>query len=93
MLLRLSAILFPKRIFIVKRDEWAPFKIASAVLVGLSVSHGVATLLQIFFICRPLAAAWDPNAQCVNETLAYVTLEVVGLFIDLGILILPFPPI
>lgn len=63
--------------------------------IWLCLLNYLAILLPMFFICKPLVAAWDPNAQgqCGNETIAYVNLEIVGIVIDLVILVLPIPMI
>ena len=86
-LIRLSGLLTIRRVFAVD----SIIKLLSGVLIGLSTLHGFAILIQLFLICRPLTAAWDPNVQgkCGNETLAYVLFEIVGLLIDLLIVALP----
>ena len=68
-------------------------RLLSRILIWLSVLDFLAIILQIFLICRPLNAAWDPSAQgeCANEAIAYIALEVVGFMIDLAILVAPFP--
>ena len=86
-LVRVSALLFTKRIFGV--EAW----IRSAIwgLIIISVLYGGAIVLEIFLICRPLAATWDPDisGDYGDQIISYVVLEIAGLFIDLAILILP----
>lgn len=57
----------------------------------LSMYHGIGTILEIFVICRPLAATWDPNVSggCGNQLTSYLVLEICGLLIDLAIFVLP----
>ena len=57
----------------------------------ISVLYGLAIVLEIFLICRPLAAVWDSSitGTCGQELVSYLILEISGLFIDLGILIIP----
>lgn len=63
---------------------------ASAMAV-LSCLHAMASVLEIFLICRPFAAQWDPRilGLCGDQVVSFVTLEVIGLLLDLGILLLP----
>ncbi|SLM37679.1 hypothetical protein LPUS_07602 [Lasallia pustulata] len=86
-LVRVSALLFTKRIFGCK--AWTRSAIWGLVII--SVLYGVAIVLEIFLICRPLAATWDSDisGDCGDQSTSYVVLEIVGLFIDLAILILP----
>lgn len=60
-------------------------------LLVLSILYGTAILLDIFLICRPVAAARDTSisGECGNQLLSYVLLEIFGLLIDLAILVTP----
>ena len=64
-------------------------------LIVLSVLYCVVIVLEIFLICRSLAAAWDTDisGECGQEVVSYVVLETFGLFLDLAILIVPMPTI
>ena len=81
-LLRFSAILSFKNTFI-KRQA----KLTSCFLLIVSVTHGMATILEALLICRPISAAWDQNTRgsCGNDVAAYIVFEISGLIIDLAI--------
>jgi hypothetical protein len=61
------------------------------VLLCLCGVHGMVSILEICLICRPLAAQWDPNTggACGNQIASFVTIEVLGLALDVAILVLP----
>ena len=86
-LIRISVLLCTMKLFSFSR----PLGICCLILIVLSVLYGVAIVLEIFLICRPLAAAWDSNisGECGQEVVSYVVLEIFGLGIDLAILIAP----
>jgi hypothetical protein len=61
------------------------------VLLCLCGVHGMVSILEVCLICRPLAAQWDPNVggACGNQIASFVTIEVLGLALDVAILVLP----
>ncbi|KAI6092139.1 hypothetical protein F4821DRAFT_157960 [Hypoxylon rubiginosum] len=65
------------------------------MLIVVSIMYGIAALLTTVLICRPIPASWDSQVQgtCGNQNVAFVSLEAVGLTVDLAILILPIPSI
>lgn len=91
-LLRLSVILSTMRIFpypaFGSAESWARF---NSALIIISILYAISILLELFLICRPLAAVWDPNSNgsCGNELLAYVILESCGLVLDLVLVVVP----
>ncbi|KAI8628165.1 hypothetical protein F5Y19DRAFT_486200 [Xylariaceae sp. FL1651] len=56
-----------------------------------SALHGVSTIIVGALVCRPLNAAWDSTiaGKCINQIAAFVSLEAIGLLIDLIIVIIP----
>ena len=86
-LVRISSSLFILRVF---RARYCRF--ANWSLIALSLLCGIATLLEALLICRPVAANWDPsvNGSCGNELVPYITLEILGLLIDFGVITSPF---
>ena len=62
-------------------------------LAVLSSIHGLSVALVACLICRPMSAAWDTTVRgtCGDQVLSYVVLEVLGLILDCGILIIPLP--
>ncbi|OTA92615.1 hypothetical protein M434DRAFT_31634 [Hypoxylon sp. CO27-5] len=90
--IRLSALILLHKVF----GATAVNRYQSVLLIGLSILHGVATLLTAILICRPIRASWDSNLRggtCGNQTAAYVVLEACGLLVDIAIIALPFRPV
>ncbi|KAI0410571.1 hypothetical protein F5X98DRAFT_359262 [Xylaria grammica] len=87
-LIRLSALITIKNIFGVIRK----YRIWSNVVMALSIAHGLSTILVGALVCRPLNAAFDPNAKgvCINQIASFVAIEATGLALDLLILAVPF---
>jgi hypothetical protein len=90
MLMRLSACCFIHNIF--KPAINSGLFLAMLFLCG---SHGIVSVLEVCLICRPLAAQWDPNVggACGNQIASFVTIEVLGLALDVAILVLPIRPL
>ena len=84
-LIRISILLGTKRIF------GSRGQLIRNGLTTLSFLLGIAILLVIFLICRPVAAAWYANVPgvCGSQIVSYVVLEIIGLFLDLAIVVLP----
>lgn len=59
--------------------------------MALSASLAAASAVQIFLICRPFAAQWDPRVlgSCGDQVLSFMVLESVGIILDVGILLVP----
>lgn len=59
--------------------------------MALSASLAAASTIQIFLICRPFAAQWDPRVlgACGDQIASFMALESVGVVLDLGILLVP----
>ena len=59
----------------------------------LSICHGFTSVLEVCLICRPITAQWDPDVTglCGNQTASFVTIEIIGLVLDLAILLSPLP--
>lgn len=57
----------------------------------LSAGLATASAVQIFLICRPFAAQWDPRVlgSCGDQVASFMALESAGLVLDLGILLVP----
>ena len=90
-MLRIIACLFLWRLLIAK----TPIRVVLILLSILSCLLSITSVLQIFLICRPFAAQWDPHilGQCGDQVISFITLEITGVVLDFGILILPIQPI
>jgi hypothetical protein len=62
-------------------------------VVCFCIAHGIASVLEICLICRPIAAQWDANVigLCGNQIASFTALEVSGMVLDLAILLAPLP--
>ena len=60
-------------------------------LVGLSLTHGIASVIEVLLICRPLSAQWDSEAggACGNQILSFIIVECVGIALDIALLGIP----
>ena len=88
-LVRISAILFTKRIFgVVQGMRWKIW-----LLLVLSVLFGLVVFLEIFLICRPMAVDWNAqiHGTCGDQVVSYLVLEALGLLLDFTILAVPIP--
>lgn len=58
----------------------------------LSAGLAAASIIQIFLICRPFAAQWDPRVlgACGDQVASFMALESAGVVLDLGIFLVPF---
>lgn len=86
-LLRIAACLLALKIFCpIKRAHRAVI----AIMV-LSASLAAAAAVQIFLICRPFSAQWDPRVlgSCGDQVLSFMALESIGIILDVGILLVP----
>ncbi|KAF2740916.1 hypothetical protein EJ04DRAFT_507371 [Polyplosphaeria fusca] len=90
-LIRVSACLFLRQIFLVERL----LRITITVVLILSALHGLAAVLDLLLICRPLTMQWDLHATgaCGNQILSYIIVESAGLVLDISILLVPFASI
>ncbi|POS71948.1 integral membrane protein [Diaporthe helianthi] len=86
-LLRITAGLFICRIF-------RPPALGRRITIGimaLSAALAIASIIQIFLICQPFAAQWDPNVvgSCGDQVVSFISMESMGLLLDIGIFIIP----
>ncbi|PSR98942.1 integral membrane protein [Coniella lustricola] len=66
-------------------------KRAACLIMAASIALAIVSSMEIFLICRPFAAQWDPLVlgTCGDQILSFTVLETVGLALDLVILALP----
>jgi hypothetical protein len=60
-------------------------------ILCVSIIHGIASVLEVCLICRPLTAQWDPDAKglCGNQMASFAVIEISGMIIDVAILVMP----
>ncbi|KAK2606577.1 hypothetical protein N8I77_005317 [Diaporthe amygdali] len=85
-LLRIAACLLIHSIF-----SFPTARRSAIVIMVLSAGLAVASIVQIFLICKPFAAQWDPHVlgSCGDQIASFMALETIGLVLDLGILLVP----
>ena len=88
-LIRISAILFVKKIFGIERSA----SMISLFLIVLSVLYGLVVFFEVFLICRPMAVDWNAHVDgtCSDQIVSYLVLEVLGLLLDFTIAAVPIP--
>jgi hypothetical protein len=62
-------------------------------ILCLSITHGIASVLEVCLICRPLATQWNPNVDglCGNQIASFAAIEISGLVLDTIIMVSPIP--
>lgn len=57
----------------------------------LSTALATVSIIQIFLICQPFAAQWDPHilGTCGDQVTSFLVIETAGLLLDIGIFALP----
>lgn len=60
-------------------------------IMSLSAALGIASVIQIFLICKPFAAQWDPRVlgTCGDQVTSFIIIESVGLLLDIVTLAVP----
>jgi hypothetical protein len=86
-LLRIIASLLAYRIFRVSKLA----RSTTVTIMALSAGRAAASTVQIFLICRPFSAHWDPRVLgfCGDQVASFMVLESAGVLLDLGILVVP----
>lgn len=86
-LLRIAACLLAHHIFSPSNFTHC----TTIAIMTLSAGLAVASIIQIFLICRPFAAQWDPRVlgACGDQVASFMALESAGVVLDLGILLVP----
>lgn len=85
-LLRVAAGLMIRRVFVSKTAV-----VGAWTIMTMSVFLSLASIMQIFMICRPFAAQWDPKVlgMCGDQVLSFTVMESIGLCLDISIILLP----
>ncbi|KAK7536704.1 hypothetical protein IWX49DRAFT_593689 [Phyllosticta citricarpa] len=83
-----SYLCFYSRIF--PQQQFRRWVMACSIIIWL---WWASAIMQVFLICRPVQASWDPRGSrvCGDIVMAYVALCVINLFTDLVIMFLPVP--
>ncbi|ROV92176.1 hypothetical protein VMCG_09286 [Cytospora schulzeri] len=85
-LLRVAAGQMLYKIFKAMIGRWPPF-----IIMIISAALALASIVQVFLICRPFAAQWDPRVlgTCGDQIGSFMALESTGLSLDVAILAVP----
>lgn len=90
-LVKISIILFYRRIFITPR-----FIVAANIMIALCAAWGFSVFIATAFMCRPLRAYWgEGKGQCygtiegVNIPTYILASQIPNIFLDFAILCMP----
>lgn len=86
-LLRIAACLLTHSSFYASKFA----RLTTVTIMILSASLAAASIIQIFLICQPFAAQWNPRVlgTCGDQVASFMALESVGVVLDLGIFLVP----
>ncbi|CAN8102311.1 unnamed protein product [Discula destructiva] len=84
--IKLSVLLFYNRIFVNRTMKMATK--FTMIFIGL---WSVGNIMQIFLICRPFAASYDPTVPgtCGNQKASFIAIGAFNAITDVTILVLP----
>lgn len=87
-LLRIAAALLLGKLF---DGTFSTSRATNYALIILSIALSMVSVGEVFLICRPFAAHWDPKilGMCGDQMISFTLLESVGLILDLVIFIIP----
>lgn len=75
-----------------------PFRISCYGMIAIVLGYWMSTIVRMCFLCHPFAAAWNPQllttapgAFCVNLGMAYLSVSIINLILDLAIFFFPMP--
>ena len=88
---KVSVVLFYRRIFAIQ-----PFKIASAVVIGIVIAWTVAYTIVMATQCVPARIFWDRfeteyGSDCLEVDQVYKSFALTDLIVDILVLSLPYP--
>jgi hypothetical protein len=86
-LIRISTALFLTKIFGVGGRCWS-----CTIVLCFSALHGIASVLDLLLICRPISAQWksEVTAICGNQQTSFVVIETSAVIIDCMICAIAF---
>lgn len=87
---KLSILCFYRRIF-----TTPAFRLASSVMLGLSVAWFIAIEIASICTCIPIDHFWDlaKPGKCINYNNFFLSYSIIEIVIDLIILVMPLPSI
>ena len=88
--IKMSALLFYMRVFV--NDG---LRLATKLTIGFVMLWSTGNILQVFLICRPFRATYDPSVQgeCGDQIASFIAIGAFNIVTDLLILTLPIPTI
>jgi hypothetical protein len=87
-LVKLTLLFFYRRLF-----SMTNFCYIADVYSVLCVLWGAVTIIVIGIQCQPLARYWDPDipGTCISRIAFIEGIQAFNIFLDISILIMPFP--
>lgn len=88
--IKMSVMFFYLRVFV--NDGLRP---ATKIAMGFVLLWSAGNILQVFLICRPFAATYDPliKGECGNQVVSFIAIGAFNVITDVIILTLPIPTI
>ncbi|KAK3313020.1 hypothetical protein B0H66DRAFT_384076 [Apodospora peruviana] len=87
---KLSVLFFYLRVFVNKG-----LRLGVKLAMGLVLIWTLGNLLQVFLICTPFAATYDPSVHghCGNQVASYIAIGAFNVATDILVLALPIPTV
>ncbi|OIW30687.1 hypothetical protein CONLIGDRAFT_713264 [Coniochaeta ligniaria NRRL 30616] len=88
--IKMSVMFFYLRVFV--NDG---LRLATKLVIGFVLLWSVGNILQVFLICRPFAATYDPTikGKCGSQVVSFIAIGAFNVITDAIILTLPIPTI
>ncbi|KAK3374546.1 hypothetical protein B0H63DRAFT_418684 [Podospora didyma] len=88
--IKLSVMLFYLRVFVNQG-----LRLATKLAMGFVVLWSTGNFLQVFLLCRPFAASYNPaiKGKCGNQVASFIAIGAFNIVTDILILALPIPTV
>lgn len=88
--IKMSVMFFYLRVFV---NEG--LRLTTKLVMGFVLLWSLGNILQVFLICRPFAATYDPTikGECGNQVISFIAIGAFNVITDAIILTLPIPTI
>jgi hypothetical protein len=88
--IKMSVMFFYLRVFV--NDG---LRLTTKLMMGFVFLWSLGNILQVFLICRPFAATYDPTikSKCGNQVVSFIAIGAFNVITDAIILTLPIPTI
>jgi hypothetical protein len=90
LMVKMSIMFFYLRVFV-----YTGLRLATKIVMALTLLWTVVNFLQVFLICRPFRATYDITVQgeCGNRKQSFLAISAFNIITDFIILLLPIPSV